>query len=106
MKAFCIVALVVSGVLAGVSILSIPIWLLGVPGVEGSYARGWKFGLIVVFVYPVVWGCIFTFWRIARKHVEVGHESALNLWIGAGSLIALLVAVGLAFYAFKMMSRT
>ena len=106
MKAFCLVAVILSGVLAGASVLSLPIWLLGVPGVEGSYAKGWKLGLFTVLIYPIVWACIFTFWRIARKHVEVGQEMTLNLWIGIGSLVAIVIAAAFVFYAFKVMSRT
>ena len=106
MRLFCLIALSVSGVLAGLSLLALPMWLLGVPGVDNSYAKGWKIGLFAVLLYPIAWLIIFTFWRTARKHMAAEHLPALNLSIGAGSLIVLAVAASVIFYSYKIMSRT
>ena len=42
-----------SGVVAGLCILIFPLWILGVPGVDNEYARGWNMGLNVILLYPV-----------------------------------------------------
>jgi hypothetical protein len=91
--------------MAALSVLALPLWLMGVPGVHNSYAKGWKIGLFAVILYPIGWLCVFTFWRVARKQTTAEHLLALNKWIGAGSIVMLAVATGVIFYAFKVMSR-
>ena len=105
MKEFCITALSLSGVIAGLCVLALPLWLMGVPGVDNSYAKGWKIGLFTILIYPIAWLCLFAFWRMTRKQIGAERLSDLNLWIGAGSLVILVVASGVVFYAFKVMSR-
>ena len=106
MKLFCVIALAVSGVFAALSLLAVPFWLMGVPGVQNSYAKGWKIGLYVVGLYPVAWLCIFRYWWTAKKQMGVENMADLNLWVGTGALGMLAVAAGVVFYAFKVMSRT
>jgi hypothetical protein len=105
MKVFCIIALSISGVPAGLCLLALPLWLMGVPGVDNAYAKGWKIGLFAVLLYPIAWLCVFAFWLIVRKQISAEHLSVLNLSVGAGSLAVLAVASGVVFYAFKVMSR-
>jgi hypothetical protein len=105
MRLFCIIALSATGLVAGLSVLALPLWLMGVPGTQNSYARGWKLGLYAVGSYPVVWFCLFTFWRSAKKQATVEQLSSLSLWTGVGSIISLALAAAIVAYAFKIMSR-
>jgi len=105
MKEFCVISLSIGGVLAGLCLLALPLWLMGVPGVDNSYAKGWKIGLFAILIYPLAWLGVFAFWQTARKHMGAERLSDLNLWIGASSLVILAVASGVVFYAFKVMSR-
>lgn len=42
-----------SGIVAGLCILIFPVWILGIPGIDNEYARGWNMGLNVILLYPV-----------------------------------------------------
>jgi hypothetical protein len=105
MSLFCIIALSATGLVAGLSVLALPFWLMGVPGTQNSYAKGWKLGLYAVGSYPVVWFCLFAFWRSAKKQATVDRLSSLNLWTGTGALISLALAAVVVALAFKIMSR-
>lgn len=35
---------ILSGVVAELCVLALPMWALGVPGVENNYAKGWRMG--------------------------------------------------------------
>jgi hypothetical protein len=106
MKAFCITALSLSGLLATLCLLALPFWLMGVPGVENADAKGWKIGLYAVLLYPIAWLCVLVFWLGASKQMRPEHLSMLHLSVGAGVLVLLGVASGVVLYAFKVMSRT
>ena len=105
MATFCLIAIIASGVAAGLSVICLPFWLMGVPGVENSYARGWKLGLNAIIAYPVVWLCLFGFWRVERKQINVEQLAALSFWVGAGSLLLLIAAIAVILYSFRIMSR-
>lgn len=105
MKLFCVIALSMTGLAAGLSVLALPFWLMGVPGVENSYARGWKLGLYTVLAYPIAWFSLFTFWWAARKEAAAEQMASLSLWTGVGSLVLLALAVAVVMYAFRVMSR-
>jgi hypothetical protein len=105
MSLFCIIALSATGLVAGLSVLALPFWLMGVPGTQNSYAKGWKLGLYAVGAYPVAWFCLFAFWRSAKKQASVDQLSSLNLWTGTGALISLALAGVVVALAFKIMSR-
>jgi len=105
MNLFCIVALCLTGIAAISSAVALPFWLLGVPGVENSYATGWKIGLYTLVIYAAGWLSVLGFWRTLKKRLDPEHLSMLNLRIGISSLLLLAVASGVLFYAFKVMSR-
>src|SRR5262249_54558016 len=104
MKIFCIAALSVSGVLAGLCLLAVPFWLMGVPGVDNAYAKGWKIGLYTVVLYPIAWLCVFVFWLKTGKQTKPEALSSVYLWVGAMSLVILAAASAVVTYAFKVMS--
>jgi hypothetical protein len=105
MKVFCISALSITGALAGLCLLALPFWLMGVPGTENSYAKGWKLGLRTIVVYPIGWFCLFAYWRKSRPHLGGEKLADLNLWVGIGSLGLLALAGGVVLYSFRVMSR-
>jgi hypothetical protein len=106
MNIFCIVALSFSGVLAAVCGVAIPFWLMGVPGVENAYAKGWRIGLLVLVLYPTAWVGLLVFWRLASKTIPAESLSRWQLSVGSGSLVLLAMAAGVMTRAFKVMSRS
>lgn len=105
MKVYYLVSLWLSGVIAVLSAVALPLWLLGVPGVDNAYARGWKIGLNVVLVYPLSWIALFVLSRILKRQFT-GELQNFYLGFGSAWSAALVIAgVGL-FYAFKVMSRS
>lgn len=45
---------IVSTTLAALCLIAAMPWLLGIPGVENDYARGWKLGLGALIGFPLV----------------------------------------------------
>lgn len=43
----------ISTILAVLCLVAIMPWILGIPGVENDYARGWKLGLGVIIGFPL-----------------------------------------------------
>ena len=105
MSIFSTAALSVSGAFAGISLLALPIWLVGVPGVGGSYAKGWKIGLFALILYPAIWLVSFTVWRVQRRQISSEILSDFDFWVGTGSLCILAVSAAVVVYAFRVMSR-
>jgi hypothetical protein len=44
----------ISTALAVLCLIALGPWLLGIPGVENDYARGWKLGLAALVGFPLV----------------------------------------------------
>ncbi|HWM24673.1 MAG TPA: hypothetical protein VNP98_07605 [Chthoniobacterales bacterium] len=105
MSEFCHLALWITGGVVVLCLLALPFWLLGIPGVENSFAKGWAIGFYTLGAYPIAWLCVFVSWLIARKLVSAEHLPVLQQWIGAGSLVILALAAAMMFYAFRVMSR-
>ena len=105
MKLFCLSALTITGILAVASLVAIPLWLIGVPGVQNQYAKGWKIGLYGVALYPLVWLGIFRYWWTARNTNDLAHQAEVNLWAGSLALTVLALASAVMLYAFRVMSR-
>ncbi len=103
MGVFCIIALCVSGVGAVLSLLAVPVWLLGVPGVENSYAKCWSVGLAAVLGYPILWIGAFIVWREMHKQAGVDELSVLDTLVGTGSLALLALAAGMVYCAIRDM---
>lgn len=54
--------------ISALCILALPIWILGIPGVENEYARGWKMGLLTIGITPVM-GVILFLVTILRNKI-------------------------------------
>lgn len=94
---------ILSSTVAALCVLALPMWALGVPGVENQYARGWKMGLNVLLFYPLAWFINYAPYFLARQ--KVGDETRLR-WQTISSAIAiliLLVATARLIQAFKTM---
>lgn len=97
------VATIVSGIFAGLSVLGLPLWIMGVPGVDNNYAKDWKMGLDVLLVFPVVW--LFNYAPYFSMRGSVSDETRAS-WQFYSSLIALgalAVAILRLVQAFKTM---
>ena len=97
---------IATGIIAGLCLLVLPLWLFGVPGVANESARGWQMGLSVLFFYPLVWLGNYGVHCIGRIIID---------WIGKGQqywqhissiivLVFLLAAVLRMVQAFRIMS--
>ena len=106
MKIVFIGIAIATGIIAGLCLLVLPLWIFGVPGVDNNYAKGWSMGLSVLFFYPLSWFGNYGVHCIGRKIIE---------WLGKGqqgwqqisSLIAvvlLLAAILRLMQAFRIMS--
>lgn len=94
---------ILSSTVAALCVLALPMWALGVPGVENQYARGWKMGLNVLLFYPLAWFINYAPYFLARR--KVGDEARLR-WQTISSAIAILilvVATARLIQAFKTM---
>ncbi len=93
----------ISSIVAGLCLLALPMWALGVPGVENQYAKGWKMGLNVLLIYPVAWFINYAPYYVMRN--RIGAEIRLRWQFIAGflALIILLIATMRMLQAFKTM---
>ncbi|RYZ61474.1 MAG: hypothetical protein EOP09_19895 [Proteobacteria bacterium] len=94
-----------TGVIAGLFVVGLPVWLLGLPGVDGHYARGWKLGLNTLFFYPILWLLNRTvYWRAINR----SSESELAQWQTLSGLIYIVLFVVAALtliLSFKSMRK-
>ncbi len=67
--------MVLTGLAAVLCALAFPIWVLGVPGIENEYARGWLMGLQVIIAYPVCWIIVFAVSRISGRRKRTDGET-------------------------------
>lgn len=96
--------IILSGVLAALCLLALPLWMLGVPGVEGQYAKGWKMGLNVILLYPAAWLLNYIPYFLLRHKISAAAAARWQLISGCMALILLLVAAWRMLHAFKTMS--
>ena len=68
-----------TGVSAAIFALIFPFWILGVPGVENTYAQGWRMGLDVIMYYPIAWGTVFGVSWLLKKTMPLDRQSTLNI---------------------------
>jgi len=98
-----------TGAAAVLCILVLPLWILGVPGIENEYARGWEIGLWVIVFYPVLWLATLAIsrlliWITERAGANDSVDSALEL-AAALALLGLFCLAALAMcYAFMLMT--
>ncbi len=96
---------------AALCVVALPLWILGVPGNPGppgnesAYARGWKMGLHVIWVYPVVWllnlGALWGVRWFAAPSVQQDWQS-ISRSFGAFILLVALARLG---WAIKILSK-
>ena len=62
----------IAKVIAVICGIALPIWILGVPGIENEYARGWRISLITIMTF------IFSYFMISginRRYEDDSEES-------------------------------
>ena len=94
---------IISGVVAGLCVLALPMWALGVPGVENQYAKGWKMGLNVLLVFPIAWLVNYIPYFVMQSRISEAGRLRWQLIGGSIALVILLVAAWRMIQAFKTM---
>lgn len=97
---------------AALCVVALPLWIMGVPGNPGepgnesAYARGWKMGLHVIWIYPLVWlfnlACVWAVRLLADVAVQTNWE---NISRSFGALVFLVALVRLG-WAIKILSKS
>jgi|GEM_PF-2379009 len=98
---------IATGIIAGLCLLILPLWLFGVPGVNNNHARGWQMGLSVLFFYPLSWLGNYGVHCIGRTIIAWIGKSQ-QYWQHMSSIIALtlvLAAILRMMQAFRIMSN-
>ncbi len=94
---------VASATAAGLSVLALPMWALGVPGVENDYAKGWKMGLYVLMVYPVAWLATYAPYFLARNKLSSQSRVSWQNTTGSVACVVFAMATARMLQAFKTM---
>lgn len=95
---------IISSVAAGLSVLALPMWALGVPGVENQYAKGWKMGLNVLLVFPIAWLLNYAPYFVMRNRLNDTNRAQWQTVTGSIACLCLLAATVRMFQAFKTMA--
>ena len=69
----------ITGISAGLFALVFPFWMLGVPGVENTYAQGWRMGLDVIMYYPLAWVAVFGISWLLKKTISPDRQATLDV---------------------------
>ena len=72
---------------------AIPLWILGVPGTDGAYARGWAMGFQVLWTYPAAFVANWIIFRLLGRLFQAGWLDWST--IGGWSTLVLLTLASL-----------
>lgn len=92
---------IVSTILAVLCLVALPLWILGIPGVENDYARGWKLGLGALVALPLVHQLLGLLESLARH----GRLALQHRWITWLRLVALLAFAAAQIAAWPLILR-
>ncbi len=95
---------VISGALAALCALVIPFWIIGIPGVENDFARGWKIGLDVIMYYPITWVIVFGVSWGLRRVIPLNGQRSLTVVVAFCFMIFFAVALLRLGQAFQIMT--
>ena len=76
-----------------------PFWIMGIPEVKNTYARGWDMGFQVLVWFPILWGIIWGISWVLNKifpvewHPTVERVTSIIFMIG---LVLALIRLGQA----------
>ena len=68
----------ITGISAGIFALIFPFWILGVPGVNNTFAQGWRMGLDVLMYYPIAWVTVFGISWLLKTVIPLDRQAVLN----------------------------
>ena len=85
-------------------LLALPLWVLGVPGVENLYAQGWKLGLNVLLFYPLAWLPMAIAWLVTRRRRAARGERGASWGLASIALVLIVTAVVVMLEAFRLMN--
>ena len=83
----------ITGWVAALCIGVLPFWIMGVPGVENDYARGWKMGLDVIMYYPIAWVLVYGVSRFLKKRISIDRQRSLDVVVTICLMIFLCLAL-------------
>lgn len=97
---------------AALCVVALPLWIMGVPGNPGepgnesAYARGWKMGLSVICVYPIVWLLnLASVWGVRWLTDAETSERWQSISHSFGALVFLVALLRLG-WAIKILSKS
>ncbi|MEN8254615.1 MAG: hypothetical protein ABFR33_04010 [Verrucomicrobiota bacterium] len=82
----------VTGGIAALCMLALPIWILGVPGVQGDYSDGWSDGLSAIFPFPFIWAGLFVLWLLVKENDIRYAIRVILLILCAKTLVEVILA--------------
>ncbi len=94
----------VTGVLAALFALIFPFWILGVPGVENTYAQGWRMGLDAIMYYPIAWVAVFGVSWLLKKIIPLDRQTALSVVVSLCFFIFFSIALVRLGQAFSLIA--
>lgn len=105
MTRYTTISLRIGNVVAVLCMLAFMPWVLGVPGVQNDYARGWMLGFKIVTFYPLVWlGLLIARRRKLRRANEFKRAQVLKAFANASNGILAIAALCMA-YAWVLILR-
>lgn len=93
----------ISGVSAGLCVAALPLWAMGVPGVENQYAKGWKMGLTVLLIYPLAWLINYAPYFFLRNRLHEANRGRWQMMVSVLAGLIWLLALLRLVQAFKTM---
>ncbi len=94
----------ITGFSAALFGLIVPFWLLGVPGVENTYAQGWRMGLDVIMYYPFAWVTVFGISWLLKRALPLDRQAALNIGVSLCFLVFFSMALLRLGQAFQLIA--
>ncbi len=95
---------VMTGAFAALCVLVIPFWIMGVPGAENNFARGWNIGLDVIMYYPLAWMLVYGLFQLLKKYLPSTRHSSVAFGVSVCLSLFLGMAIFRLIQAFSIMA--
>lgn len=88
-----------SSVIASLCVLILPLWILGVPGIENDYARGWGMGLNAILLYLLSYLLNYALYFFLTRMSSIGQlrYQQINRFVAIALLIVFTLRMIQAF---------
>ncbi len=95
---------VITGCVVILFVMIFPFWIMGIPGVQNTYAQGWDMGFHVLIWYPIIWAVINGISWVLKKTISSERYPTLERIVSASLIIGLALAVLLMAQAITLMA--